>query len=165
MFKLEKKEISRIEIAKKSILDSKEILKKEFYGIDKQIDEICDNVLDYITFNKFQKTPLIVNLWGMTGCGKTSLINRLLELLSFNKTYFNFARISENTSYELETYLEEEISVKKANDNTNFIIYDEFQYARTINSSGHEVDRPSMKIFWELLDSGMFTTQIGRAHV
>ena len=158
MFKLEKEEISRIEIAKKSILDSKEILKKEFYGIDKQIDEICDNVLDYITFNKFQKTPLIVNLWGMTGCGKTSLINRLLELLSFNKTYFNFARISEKTSYELETYLEEEISVKKANDNTNFIIYDEFQYARTIDSSGHEVDRPSMKIFWELLDSGMFTT-------
>ena len=157
MFNLSKEEIEKIEFTKKQISETNSILKKEFYGIDKQIDEICDNVLDYITFNRFQKTPLIINLWGMTGCGKTSLINRMLELLSFNKIYFNFARISEKTSYQLESYLEDELTTKKPSDKTNFIIYDEFQYARTIDSKGVEIDRPSMKIFWELLDSGIFT--------
>ena len=157
MFELSKEESKRIEFTKKQIQESKQILKSEFYGIDKQIDEICDNVLDYITFNKFQRTPLIINLWGMTGCGKTSLVNRLLELLSFDKIYFNFARISEKTSYEVEEYIQIEVLTKKPNDNTNFIVYDEFQYARTIDSKGGEIDRPSMKIFWELLDSGIFS--------
>ena len=66
----------------------KEILKTEFVGIDNVIDDIVDNVRSWYTMSSIQDRPSVINLWGLTGVGKTSLILRLMELLDFSdQTY------------------------------------------------------------------------------
>ena len=148
--------IQEIKRKNKIVDDAINILKTEFVGIDKQIDEIMDNVRTWYIYPQLQVRPLVVNLFGMSGIGKTSLVKRISELLDIEKdyVYFNFASISEQSSWEIESQIEEELSNEKSN---RMFIYDEFQYAATINpKTGEERDNKSgLKPFWELLDSGL----------
>ena len=151
--KIDVNEINR----KNEIVDNAiAVLKTEFVGIDKQIDDIMDNVRTWYIYPQLQLRPLVINLFGMSGIGKTSLVKRISQLLDIEKdyVYFNFASISESSSWEIENQIEEELS----NENSNrMFVYDEFQYAATINpKTGEERDNKSgLKPFWELLDSGL----------
>lgn len=131
-------------------------LKEEFVGIDKQIDEIMDNVRTWYLYPKLQTRPLVVSIWGLSGTGKTCVVKRISELLNIEKdyVYWNFASISESSSWEIENQIEEELSNEASN---RMFVYDEFQYAATINpTTGEERDTKSgLKPFWELLDSGL----------
>lgn len=131
------------------------VLKKEFVGIDDQIDIVIDNVRSWYLFPELQERPVIINLFGMTGCGKTSLINRLSELLDEdnNMVYWNFAEFGGLSSNEIEDSIEYEVS----NDVRNrIIVFDEFQYAASITADGSEKDtKSSFKPFWELIDTGI----------
>ena len=146
------------EIRKKNeIVDNAiKVLKEEFVGIDKQIDEIMDNVRTWYLYPKLQTRPLVVSIWGLSGTGKTCVVKRISELLNIEKdyVYWNFASINENSSWEIENQIEEELSNESSN---RMFVYDEFQYAATINpNNGEERDNKSgLKPFWELLDSGL----------
>ena len=146
------------EIKKKNeIVDNAiKVLKEEFVGIDKQIDEIMDNVRTWYLYPKLQTRPLVVSIWGLSGTGKTCVVKRISELLNIEKdyVYWNFASISESSSWEIENQIEEELSNEASN---RMFVYDEFQYAATINpNNGEERDNKSgLKPFWELLDSGL----------
>lgn len=132
-----------------------EKLKSEFVGIDEQIDSIMSNIRSWYTFPELQSSPLIINLWGLTGVGKTSLVRAIAKYLDVERdmAYFNFADIGEQTSYEIEQDIEEKLSNNKPN---RLFIYDEFQYASTLDSHGGEKDNKSgLKPFWELLDTGV----------
>lgn len=142
---------------KNAIVDNAiKVLKTEFVGIHKQIDEIMDNVRTWYVYPELQSRPLVVNLFGMSGIGKTSLVKRISQLLDIEKdfVYFNFASISEQSSYEIESEIEEELSNEKSN---RMFVYDEFQYAATINPKTMEEreGKSGLKPFWELLDSGI----------
>ena len=140
---------------KEALIDNAtEILKKEFVGIDEQIDGIMDNLRTWFLFPELQIRPLVVCLWGMTGVGKTSLVNRIAQLLDIeqDKVYFNFAEIGECSSWEIEDRIENELSNERSN---RMFVYDEFQYAATLDRDGTEKDKKSgLKPFWELLDTG-----------
>lgn len=131
-------------------------LKKEFVGIDYQIDQVLDNLRTWFLFPELQERPMVISLFGMSGCGKTQLVKRISELLHIEEdyVYFNFAKIDEMTSWEIEENIEDEISNDKPN---RMFIYDEFQYAATLDEHGAEKDKKSgLKTFWELLDTGIF---------
>lgn len=149
-------DIEKIKIKNKIVDNAIEQLKKEFIGIDKQIDEIMDNVRTWYLFPNLQTRPLVVCIWGMSGTGKTALVKRISQLLEIEKDYiyFNFASISESSSWEIEQRIEDEIANEKSN---RMFVYDEFQYAATINpKTGEEYeDKTVLKTFWELLDTGI----------
>ena len=130
-------------------------LKREFVGIDDEIDAVMDNLRTWFLFPELQSRPLVISIWGLTGTGKTSLCNRIAELLDIerDKVYFNFAKISESSSWEIEEAIEDELSNERSN---RMFIYDEFQYANTLDETGAEKDKRSgLKPFWELLDTGI----------
>lgn len=138
----------------KKIDEAIKVLKEEFIGIDEQIESILNNVRAWYLYPNLQDRPLVISLWGLTGVGKTCVVKRIAELLDIEKdmVYFNFAEIGECTSWEIENKLEEELSNDKSN---RMFIYDEFQYAATLDAMGNEKDKKSgLKPFWELLDNG-----------
>ena len=140
-----------------SVIDQ---LKKEYVGIDEQIDIIMNNVRAWYIYPNLLDHPVVVNCWGLTGCGKTSLIKRIVALMGLEEDmqYFNFAEIGENTSAQIESQLENHISNDKPN---RIFVYDEFQYAATLDSMGAEKDkREGLKPFWELLDTGMLNKKV-----
>ena len=135
--------------------ETKEILKREFVGIDDQIEQVLENIRTWYLYPELQTRPLVINLWGMSGTGKTSLIKRMINLLGIeeNMTYFNFAAIADMNSFEVESELNDEVNT---GGNTRIFVYDEFQYAAVIDEHGAEKDaRGGLKPFWELMDSGL----------
>ena len=147
-------------LQKKTILDNaKTQLKKEFVGIDSVIDEALDNLSSWYLFPDLQERPVIINLWGLTGTGKSSLVNRISQLISFEDKYFQFD-LGENNSSDWAIRSQMEDIYANENGYPILIALDEFQHARTINEEAEEIDKSSLRIIWQLLDNGKF--QISR---
>lgn len=144
-----------LKVKNKIVDDAIVHLKKEFIGIDEQIDTIMNNVRVWYLYPELQSRPCIVNIFGMTGCGKSSLVHRIAQLLDLEKNYvyFNFCAINEMSSMEIEDNIEDELGNGCSN---RIFVFDEFQYAGILTSDGMEKDNKNgLKPFWELLDTGI----------
>ncbi|MEO6036913.1 MAG: AAA family ATPase, partial [Saprospiraceae bacterium] len=129
-------------------------LKEDFVGID----EIIDNLLDYIQIwylmPEILTRPIIVCLWGMTGVGKTDLVRKLVQYLDFQE---RFAEVelgnTDNTSYFSSV-----TAILKANGLTDgkasIVLFDEIQRFYTVEQDGSPVSGTKFTDFWELLSDG-----------
>lgn len=130
-------------------------LKKEFFGIDTVIDQVIDNSSAWFLFPEVQEKPVIVNLWGLTGVGKSSLVKRLAQLIRYEQRFYQFDMGSKNgRSSDIRNKIEN--IYEYDNGFPIMLALDEFQYARTINEAGMESENSYSRIIWELLDSGKF---------
>lgn len=156
----DKKNLTSMNILETTLTQRKEILQKaviqlktEFIGIDNIIDEVADSILPWWLFPQHQLRPLIVNLWGMTGSGKTALIDRFCHLLHYENLMMRFdmgefGAASSFLKYTLTRQL------NQFNEASPVIILDEFQFAKTKDETGKEVNNFNLRIIWDLLDSG-----------
>lgn len=130
-------------------------LKKKYIGVDEQIDEIMSNVRTWYCYPQLQDRPCVINLWGLSGCSKTDSVRTIAKLLDLEEDliYFNFADINEKNAWEIENDIEDSVGNNKSN---RIIVYDEFQYAATLDKKKEEKDnKGALKPFWELLDTGI----------
>ena len=130
-------------------------LKKKYIGVDEQIDEIMNNVRTWYCYPQLQDRPCVINLWGLSGCSKTDSVRTIAKLLDLEEDliYFNFADINEKNAWEIEREIEDSVGNDKSN---RIIVYDEFQYAATLDKQKEEKDnKGALKPFWELLDTGI----------
>jgi hypothetical protein len=154
--KLNKLERDLISTKNEKLESIKPILKSEFIGIDDSIDQIIEAIRPYYIFPKSLKRPLVVNLFGMTGTGKTHVIERIVDLLQVRHKFFRFdvGDYAKNTSdWALKNDLSD--NVKKTKDKDLILVFDEFQFGRTIDEKGKEIDRSSLRPMWEMIDSGI----------
>jgi len=75
---------------KKRLEDVRQKLKTEFFGLDAVIDQLIDLTGSWYCFPEIQEKPLVINLWGMTGTGKSSLVNRFVSLTGFDDAHYRF---------------------------------------------------------------------------
>jgi len=137
------------------ILNSaKETLKKEFIGINQVIDQVIDSIRTWYLFPEIQDRPVIINLWGLTGVGKSSLVNRISDLIGFSGKHFSFD-LGDKAPYHWGLKSQIEDIYEEQNGYPIILTLDEFQNARTIVDD-IEVDQKANRVMWELLDSGKF---------
>ena len=150
---------------------AKEILKSEFVGLDTIIDEISEAISAWYITPEIINRPVIISLWGMTGTGKSSVVSRLMELLGLtNNTLFfdcgeciseskNIGSIIEDTlgisGDDDDVAVNPNISVSEKYSRRPVFVFDEFQYARTIDDEMHEDVKPSLRPIWSIIDTGM----------
>ncbi len=128
-------------------------LKKEFVGIDPIIDELVENVRSWYTMNSIQEKPAVINLWGLTGVGKTSVIVRLMELIGLEDKTFRFDLGEKDGSRSFRNSLTDLCENK--DDSPVAIILDELQHAATIKGPfREEISEDKNRMIWELIDSG-----------
>ena len=131
-------------------------LKNEFVGIDDTIDEVVENVRSWYTLGHLQSKPCVVNLWGLTGVGKSSLLLRLSQLLDISDKTFRIDLGEKKGEYSLNESLKEISDVSR--DEPLVIILDEIQHARTlVGITKQEIEDDPNRIIWELIDSGRIT--------
>jgi hypothetical protein len=129
-------------------------LKAKFVGIDEVIDELMDAVRIWYLMPEVLSRPVIVNLWGMTGVGKTDLVRRLVKALDFQE---RFAEVelsnSDQTMYQssVASYLE---GNGINDDQPSIVLFDEIQRFNTLNPDGSPVQSTKFTDFWELLSDG-----------
>ena len=137
-----------------------DILKHEFVGLDDIIDELCSSISPWYITPEIMERPQIVSLWGMTGTGKTSIIKRLIDLLELSSSTLFFDCGEDNNdnsiSKKLCDFLGESDDVSTENKGKRLVfVFDEFQYARTLDRTGDELEKSSQRAIWNLIDSGV----------
>jgi hypothetical protein len=132
-------------VTKRDILESARIqLKNEFIGLDNVIDQVVDLSCTWFLFPDLQERPAIINLWGLTGTGKTSLIKRFSQLIGYEKKYFHFDMKGDKKSLGMDDIEE----INRTSGSKQMIMgLDEFQHLPY--SKNHPEG------LWDLLDSGM----------
>lgn len=146
-------DLKNLQHKKQKLQDIKKILKNEFFGINSVIDQIIEKIQPWYFFNDTQTHPYVINLWGLTGTGKTSLIKRLVELLDKEQSYCRL-EMSNLRSINLNDELTKFTDTYDGND---FIVcLDEFQHARTINDNGEEMENQTSFNLWDFVDTGEF---------
>ena len=145
-------------LAKQEILNTARTqLKSEFIGIDRVIDDVVDSIGSWYMFPDLQEKPVVVNLWGLTGVGKSSLVIRLAEILNFKDKFFHFD-LGENESKNNSVKNKIEEIYENANGTPAILALDEFQHARTINTDFSEMSTAT-RVIWQILDSGKFQSK------
>lgn len=145
-------------LSKERILQkATQTLKKEFVGIDRVIDQVMASLSPWYFFPDLQEKPVVVNLWGLTGVGKSSLIQRLAELIRFSEKYYCFDMGVNGSRQQSVRDRIDEIHAE-VNNFPSILVMDEFQHARTIEPTGAEVEKLTSRIVWQLLDTGKFQT-------
>lgn len=145
--------------------ECKKILKKEFIGLSSIIDQIILSITPWYITPEIIQRPVIVSLWGMTGTGKSSIVRRIIEILGLTgkSLFFDCGQegndnVSTTISDKITDYLgSDDFETGKNTALTKDLVYvfDEFQYARTIDDHGCELSRSSLRPIWNLLDDGI----------
>jgi hypothetical protein len=128
-------------------------LKREFIGIDYIIDELVDYIQIWYLMPEILTRPIIVNLWGMTGVGKTDLIRKLVSKLDYQDRFVE-VELSNGES----TWNSNVSSILETNGINNakpaIVLFDEIQRFYTIDSEGKPLLNTRFQDFWELLSDG-----------
>ena len=134
------------------------ILKSEFVGLDDVIDKVINQIEPWFLFPGGQFRPQIINLFGMTGTGKTSLVNRLFKLLEIKSVIqYDTGEWVDKSDYNLSAVISSQFRKIKNEDDRPVFVFDEFQLGRTLDEQGNSIDRPNLRVFWDLIDNGMVT--------
>ena len=149
-------EINKTEIqARKTTLENCKIyLKKEFIGIDGIINDLLDYLQVWYLMPEALNRPVIVNLWGMTGVGKTDLIRKMVKFLDFQD---RFAEI-ELSNIDDSSWAKNVAQILSNNDlnddKPSIVLFDEIQRFNTLDHEGNPLPQTKFTDFWELLSDG-----------
>ncbi|MGW8123618.1 hypothetical protein ACV07N_13250 [Roseivirga echinicomitans] len=152
---MDKETIKEVTFKSNLLEKAKQVLKQEFIGLDKIIDQLISYISAWYLFPQLQERPLIINLWGMTGVGKSALVKRLIELIEFENIhyYFDLGEVK-GDKLNISNQLKDMVNI--APNQPSMIVFDEFQLARTISENNEELIEPNNRIIWKLLDAGKF---------
>jgi Peptidase family M41/ATPase family associated with various cellular activities (AAA) len=147
-------DIEKINNRKKSLEKAKRNLKKHFIGIDNIIDDLMDYIQVWYLMPELLSRPVIINLWGMTGVGKTDLIRKLVKELDFQDRFLEIELSNiDQTSYQ--TSVSSMLTANDLNDNKpSILLFDEIQRFNTLDGDGKPMPQSKFTDFWELLSDG-----------
>ena len=139
---------------KEKLFEVKAQLKTEFIGLEKIIDEVTDLLMPWFLFPDAQLRPTIINMWGLTGSGKTALVNRIIELLDYKRLYIqmDMGEFESDSASWIKSMFTDDLEF--FHERPGVICFDEFQFARTINKEGNELGKDKLRVIWDMLDSG-----------
>jgi len=148
-----KKLFNRIHERKNHLDYAKSELKKHFIGIDSVIDKIFNNIEAWYILPELVTRPIIINLWGLTGVGKTDLVRRLVKLLGYEDRFLEEQLTNKSNGYK-ET-VEELLKFSSIEETQpGIVLFDEIQRFRSIDEDGHEIHDYAYQDLWTLLSDG-----------
>ena len=139
---------------REKLLEVKAQLKIEFIGLEAIIDEVIDLLMPWYLFSEAQLRPTIINMWGLTGSGKTALVNKIIELLDYKRYYvqMDMGEFESDSASWIKSMFTDDLEF--FHEQAGVICFDEFQFARTINKEGNELGKDKLRVIWDMLDTG-----------
>lgn len=134
-------------------------LKTELFGIDDVIDRVMDTIRAWYVLPEIITRPVIVNLWGLTGTGKTQLIRSLSKKLGFydRQIEVQMDGYSNGGGTSISSMLSDSAI---AEGTPGILVLDEFQRFRTVDLDGRERKVEHYMDVWGLLSDGKLPPNI-----
>ena len=134
-------------------------LKQELYGIDNIIDRVIKSISGWYIAPEIVTRPVIINLWGMTGVGKTDLVRKLVQKLDFQQ---RFVEIQMDGGSEKGGTFNKSIQSTLSRSTINegqpgILLLDEMQRYRTVSPNENEIKNDAYKDVRTLLRDGRFS--------
>jgi hypothetical protein len=130
-------------------------LKIKFVGIDDIIDQLFEYLHIWYLMPQILMRPMIINLWGMTGVGKTDLVRSLVQELKMQSQFLEVELSAEGKTYNWDTSVGDTFSSRGLEGGQqNIVLFDEIQKFRSIDDKGEEIKVANFQDFWELLSDG-----------
>ncbi len=146
--------LEQINQRKEELEKAKALLKQHFIGIDTIIDNLMDYIQVWYLMPEILNRPIVVNLWGMTGVGKTDLIRKLVKSLNFQDRFLE-VELSNIDNTRWISSVTETLDRNELNDERpKIILFDEIQRFNTLDHEGKPMDTTKFTDFWELLSDG-----------
>ena len=144
--------------------EAKKRIKNEFYGIDDVIEKVFKSIETWYIYPEFMTRPCVINLWGLTGVGKTDLVQKIRTYLKIDK-YASTEMDNNSNSYEemaTDNYVKQDS--KSIFDLLNqseilpsshaILLLDEIHRYRTIDEKKKIITRNRYGDLWKLLSDG-----------
>jgi hypothetical protein len=149
--------------ARKAKLEQvKEDLKKEFFGLDSIIDRVVNAITAWYIFPQIIVRPVVINLWGMTGVGKTQLIRRLVHHLEMADKFVEIQLDGGSGGSVWNSTLSSVLGDSVIEEGTpGILLLDEVQRFRTVADNGEEIRVERYMDVWPLLSDGKFSSDSG----
>jgi cell division protease FtsH len=128
-------------------------LKEKFVGIDGIIDQFIDSVRVWYLMPELMIRPVIVNLWGLTGSGKTDLVRTFVRLIKMSDSFVELQMDTESYIDKIQSYIE---YADIQPDKPSVLLLDEMQRFRTVDDAGCDVPKKRLQDVWMLLSDGKF---------
>jgi rubrerythrin len=143
-----------IQQREQELAKAKADLQEAFVGIDDVIDELIDGIRVWYLMPEVLSRPVILNLWGMTGVGKTDLVRKLVKSLSQQERFIEVELSNGDTT----SYYSSVGAVLDRNgmndDKPKIVLFDEIQRFNTLDPEGKPLVNTKFTDFWELLSDG-----------
>lgn len=148
--------MARINKRREHLAKASRNLKKKFVGIDRIIDSVIANINVWYIMPELITRPTIINLWGLTGVGKTDLIRSLVKELEFSDRFLEVQLTNRGNLFynSIQQYLTNS-SIEY--DEPGILLLDEIQRFRTIDQQGIEIYDCKFQDLWMLLSDGCFS--------
>ena len=137
---------------------------KKLFGIDRQIESVLEQIVVYMQMPSFNSKPLVINLWGATGTGKTELVKTVLKELNIEKLahYYNMVEIApdymphyHDVEPERSSPLSPDFNPAKKNKGAPVVlVFDDFQHIRFLNSMGEARTGSPLYRLFRIMDEG-----------
>lgn len=133
-------------------------LKNKFIGIDNVIDSVINNIKVWYIMPETLTRPVIVNLWGLTGVGKTDLVRTLAKELNFLDQFLEIQlNRNSNGGYGYPKFIQSVMNNSSLETNKpGILLLDEMQKFRTVDNNNTEIENNIFQDMWTLLSDGKF---------
>jgi cell division protease FtsH len=150
--------MSELQQRRAKLKEVSQVLKSEFFGLDTIIDKIINSIDAWYVFPSLISRPVIVNLWGMSGVGKSSVLRRLSTLLEFSNRYVEIQMdgTSGSFSHSSSTIASILRSSSLEEGEPGILFLDEIQRYRTLDEMGCDLKVERYQDVWQLLSDGHF---------
>lgn len=133
-------------------------LKKEFFGIDDIIDRVISLMRAWYLMPSLITRPVIINLWGLTGVGKTQLVRRIVQMLDYSNKFLEVQMDGFSTGDSYTTTIHGLLNKSSIGEGEpGIVLLDEMQRYRTIDNFGADIKVERYQDVWMLLSDGKFS--------
>jgi len=152
-----------VDTRKNKIESLREHLKNTFFSMEEPIDQIVDTIKSWYIhpeLNQQRQRPLILNLVGVTGVSKTTMVKEIVNYLDLTKQFINIEFGIENRyHYSGNKENRHIVSTLRDEDVTSWergvLLLDELHRFKTIDRHGDDVGKESTySDIWEFLSVG-----------